>query len=311
MNGAAGGRRWTACGASVTGSEHRRRGLGCDDAYSYGILGDFAVATVADGAGSVTGTSAWGAYVACRGVLKDAMNPAFIDSYSSGSSTDAEILVRVLFDGALHRVRRQAEAMGLDVALLSTTLSVAVTDTRLATFAQIGDGIIATERDGVIETLLAEHKQEYANTTSFLQSEGALEGSLRTAGHEDVTAIALSTDGMSYKITDVTTGAAYQPFFRGSWQHLRDGAQSDQLQAMLDGIRDDQTGDDKTLVLVARCADAEWAGTEALRWAHSGSPGSPPGSAPSVTVGRPDDATVTDSGAGRSRSRSRWGRWLR
>ena len=37
---------WMACGASVTGEMHQRRGLGCDDAYSYGVAGDFVVAAV-------------------------------------------------------------------------------------------------------------------------------------------------------------------------------------------------------------------------------------------------------------------------
>lgn len=61
-------REWAVCGASVAGSEHLRRSLGCDDAFSYGHVGDFIVAAVADGAGSVSGTSAWGSYIACQAV---------------------------------------------------------------------------------------------------------------------------------------------------------------------------------------------------------------------------------------------------
>ena len=64
-------------------------------------------------------------------------------------------------------------------------------------------------------------------------------------------AFALSTDGMSYKITNVATGEAYQPFFRGSWEHVRAGVSSANLTALLRGIEDDQTGDDKTMVLAA------------------------------------------------------------
>jgi hypothetical protein len=240
---------WAACGASVTGSMHQRRGLGCDDAYSYGVARDFVIAAVADGAGSVSGTSAWGAYVACQSVLGDAMQPAFIDGFRSASIDHADKLVRWLFDGALARVHRQADAMGLDVTLLSTTLCVAVAHRELAVFGQVGDGVIAVDRAGRIETLLVERKVEYANTTSFIQSDRALDVSFHTATRTGVTAFGLSTDGMSYKITDVATGEAYEPFFRGCWQHLRAGAKASSFAGLLGGIEDDQTGDDKTMVL--------------------------------------------------------------
>lgn len=246
-----GGYQWAVCGASVAGHEHQRRGLGCDDAYGYGTDGEFVVAAVADGAGSVTGTSAWGAYAACQSVLKHALQPAFIDHYRSSQPADVQQLLRWLFDGALQRVGRQADALGLDVTLLATTLCVGLADRRLAAFGQIGDGVIAAEVDGRIESLLAEHKDEYANTTSFLQSAGAFEESFRTSTQTGVTAFALSTDGMSYKITDVASGQAYEPFFRGSWQHVRAGAGADQFAALLRGIEDDQTGDDKTMILAA------------------------------------------------------------
>lgn len=242
---------WSVCGASVTGSMHQQRGLGCDDAYSYGVAGDFVVAAVADGAGSVSGTSAWGAYVACQSILGDALQPAFIESYRKATAEIAEKLLRWLFDGALQRVQRHADATGLDVAMLSTTLCVAVANWDMAVFGQVGDGVIAAENDEQIESLLIERKDEYANTTSFIQSDHALDASLRTAVYTDVTAFALSTDGMSYKITDIATGDAYEPFFRGCWQHLRSGAGSTSFAAMLAGIEDDQTGDDKTMVLAA------------------------------------------------------------
>lgn len=242
---------WSACGASVTGAMHQQRGLGCDDAYSYGVAGDFVVAAVADGAGSVSGTSAWGAYVACQSVLGDALQPTFIESYRKATAEHAQKLLRWLFDGALQRVQRHAHATGLDVALLSTTLCVAVANWDKAVFGQVGDGVIAAENDEQIESLLIERKDEYANTTTFIQSDHALDESLRTAVCADVTAFALSTDGMSYKITDIATGDAYQPFFRGCWQHLRSGAGSTSFAAMLAGIEDDQTGDDKTMVLAA------------------------------------------------------------
>ena len=178
LDGWQAGFQWAACGASVTGQEHQRRGLGCDDAYSYGIADDFVVASVADGAGAVTGTSAWGAYAACLSVLNDALQPAFVDSFRRCQPEYAERLIRWLFDNALFRVTRQADALGVDPTLLSTTLCVGLADRTRAVFGQIGDGVIAAERDGQIESMLIEQKDDYANTTSFLQSARAFEDSL-------------------------------------------------------------------------------------------------------------------------------------
>ncbi|QRZ09783.1 protein phosphatase 2C domain-containing protein [Mycolicibacterium austroafricanum] len=246
--------QWAACAASETGAEHERRGLGCDDAYSYGTTGDFIVAAVADGAGSVSGTSAWGAHVACQAVLEHAMLPDFIRDFHAASA-DEGAQVRWLFDRALERVRAQASQSGLNLALLSTTLAVGLADRRRAAFGQIGDGVVAVEL-GVgderrIATLLAETKREYANSTWFLQSDRAFEESFRTVVVDGVTAFALSTDGMAYKITNVATGEPYEPFFRGSWEHVRSGASAAHFAALLRGIQDDQTGDDKTMVLAA------------------------------------------------------------
>lgn len=242
---------WAACGASVTGREHQRRGLGCDDAYGYGVFGTFVVAAVADGAGSVTGTSAWGAYSACQSVLEDGTQRDFIDSFRTCGPDEAARLVRWLFDRALERVTHQAAALNLDLPLLSTTLCVAVADQSQAVFGRIGDGVIAVESDGDIRALLIDCKHGYANVTSFLQSDGAFEDSFRTVALTGVTAFALSTDGMAYKITNVATGEAYPPFFRDSWHHVRSGASAAQLAGLLSGIEDDQTGDDKTVVLAA------------------------------------------------------------
>lgn len=242
---------WAACGASATGSDHLRRGLGCDDAYGYAVLGDYVVAVVADGAGSVSGTSAWGSYAAVRYVLHGTTTPRFIRDLRGANDAEADAMMEWAFDSALQAVTRQADALCLPVAHLATTLCVAVSTPDLTVFGQIGDGIIASKRDDVIATHLIEDKSEYANTTWFLHSEGAFEESFRTSTHTGVTALALSTDGMTYKITNVATGDAYEPFFNGSWQHVRSGASAADFAAMLRGIEDDQTGDDKTMVLAA------------------------------------------------------------
>ncbi|MGK2879492.1 MAG: PP2C family serine/threonine-protein phosphatase [Mycobacterium sp.] len=246
-----GSKQWAVCGASATGQQHEAKGLGCDDAYAYGIDGDFVVAAVADGAGSVSGTSAWGSYIACQSILTDAMTGQFVDDFLSASPARARTLMRWLFDGALERISTRADELELPIAKLATTLSVAVASRHCTVYGQIGDGIIASEHDGEITTLLVETKQDYANATWFVQSPNAFEESFRTAVEFGTTAFALSTDGMSYKITNIVTGEAYEPFFKGSWEHVRSGASEPKFAEMLRGIQDDQTGDDKTMVLAA------------------------------------------------------------
>lgn len=250
-SGRRGNWEWAACGASVTGSQHVSRGLGCDDAFAYGHVGDFMVAAVADGAGSVSGTSAWGSYTACQEVLNLVMHTEFISGFRAASVADADAMMRWLFTGAREAVTRQAEAMGLPVGLLATTLSVAIATRELLVLGQIGDGIIATEDGGGIATHLIEEKDEYANATWFIHSDEAFEKSFRTSAHTGATAFALSTDGMSYKITDIVTGQPFEPFFKGAWHRVRSGAGASDFASLLRGIEDDQTGDDKTMVLAA------------------------------------------------------------
>ncbi|MGV0764800.1 PP2C family serine/threonine-protein phosphatase [Mycolicibacterium sp. XJ647] len=243
----------------MTGSQHISRGLGCDDAFAYGHVGDFIVAAVADGAGSVSGTSAWGSYSACQAVLSFVMHPAFIASFRSASATDAEAMMRWLFTCARDSVTKQAEGMGVSVGLLATTLSVAIASKELLVLGQIGDGIIASESADGIATHLIEEKDEYANATWFIHSDEAFEKSFRASAHVGATAFALSTDGMSYKITDIVTGEPFEPFFKGAWQRVRSGAGASDFAALLRGIEDDQTGDDKTMVLAAmRRVDDEY-----------------------------------------------------
>lgn len=216
------------------------------------------VAVVADGAGSVSGTSAWGSYAACQSVLHQTMAPAFLRSFRGASADDAAPIMRWLFEGALEAVRKQADALGVPLNQLATTLCVAVATPSLALFGQIGDGVIASESGSGIDTHLIEEKSEYANATWFVQSDGAFEESFRTMAREGLTAFALSTDGMTYKITNIVTGKPYEPFFAGSWQHVRSGASAADFAALLRGIEDDQTGDDKTMVLAA----LEWVNDE-------------------------------------------------
>ncbi|WP_157171971.1 PP2C family serine/threonine-protein phosphatase [Nocardia higoensis] len=268
-------RRWAVSGASVAGEAHIRKGLGCDDAFAYATTGDLVVAAVADGAGSVTQTSAWGSYTVCDRVVTTVLSPVFLDWLDDVLRGDepAERLMTWLFEQALGALQARARYTGQPIGELATTLAVAIATPEFAIFAQIGDGVIALRDPDGVRTVLVEEKGEYANLTWFVQSRDAFTASFRVHTATDVTAFALSTDGMAYKITDVASGAAFVPFFEGAWAATTANELGEvEFQAWLSAIPEDQTGDDKTLVLAVRTDDSAAAGAGLERRVQSRRP---------------------------------------
>jgi hypothetical protein len=74
-----------------------------------------------------------------------------------------------------------------------------------------------------------------------------------TACEDPVRSVALSTDGLRYKVLDdLQATRPFEPFFRDSWTYARSaGPSSAAIESFLRDV-DDQTGDDKTLVIAAR-----------------------------------------------------------
>jgi hypothetical protein len=68
-----------------------------------------------------------------------------------------------------------------------------------------------------------------------------------------VDALALTTDGLRYQVLDdVVANRPFAPFFQAAWAYARRAdATPDAVTAFLDEI-EDQSGDDKTLVLAVR-----------------------------------------------------------
>jgi hypothetical protein len=232
---------WRVLGGSVAGFLHVEHGLGCDDAHGWRVEAERMVLAVADGAGSRTGTSAIGAHVAVASVLDGAGEACALEQR---------------FARALAAVEAEAARLELEPSRLATTLCVAVLEPGRASVGQIGDGIAVIETEAGIEAVARAERFEYANETVFLTSRDAL---AHLSAHEteaELLAVALSTDGLRYKILDdLATGRPYEPFFAQSWAYARTaGATSASIDRFLDGV-DDQTGDDKTLLLaVAGCA---------------------------------------------------------
>lgn len=240
---------WKFVSATVPGNRHITAGIGADDAHSVIVKQDgLFIAAVADGAGSYSGTSAWGAYVASRAAVE------YIDS-----RTDAKT-IRQLDDEALKNFSIQAvaaatqavyefsKATELTISDLSTTLSVAFGVSEVVSFAQVGDGITVVRDTTGTSRIIAERRYEEPNVTTFLRPNQPLD-MIRTEVCREVDALALSTDGLEYMATNRATQEAFQPFFDEIWKVVSANNPTDQQFAeFLLGIKKDQKGDDKTMV---------------------------------------------------------------
>lgn len=250
-------------GASVTGPSHIASGQGCDDAFAWRQFGDSAlVLTAADGAGSVSGTSAWGSWAATQFVASPpvARNLVLDLATTSGTTEAAEPILRLLFSGALQHVAYHAKRLGLTLKETYTTLVVAVLTPERTWVAEVGDGIVAVPDGDSAQTILAEEKGDNAATdTVFLQALAKSPGSsaFRCMALDPVAAVALSTDGLRYQATRVNQNYAAAPgFFEAMWRNVDRGLSSTQLREFLGGLplKSDHPRDDKTLVMAIRAA---------------------------------------------------------
>lgn len=237
---------WRLLGGSVTGSVHRRQGRGCDDAFGWHVDDALVVAATADGAGSRPGTSAFGAFTAVQAVL------AASQRYDV---RDVDGAVERLFHAALSAVDDAADGLGVAPDLLATTLSVVVIAGARVAVGQVGDGIAVHGAGDAVEAVAVGERAEHVNETVFLTTPGALSEHLRTfsIGVDAVEALALTTDGLRYQVLDdLSATRPFAPFFQAAWAYARrTDATTEAVTAFLDEV-EDQSGDDKTLVLAVR-----------------------------------------------------------
>ena len=236
--------------ASVAGTAHVATGRGCDDAFAVDVTDDgVLVAAVADGAGSHSGTSAFGSYAACRAAVA-AARAALDSSVLDQSELKLEAVLRNAMGAAVNTIERRAGELDMRPACLSTTLTLAVIAASSAGLAQIGDGVTVIRQQGDVAWVLAEPKLEYANLVTFLRADTLAD--VRVLVTESVDAIAISTDGLRYKICNLAEGTPFLPFFDRLWADLADkDLDEGQFADFLANI-DDQTGDDKTLLIAVR-----------------------------------------------------------
>jgi len=227
-------------GASVGGSSHVEAGRGCDDAHAWVIEESYSVFAIADGAGSAR-QSAIGSYLAVNAAVR---------VYGGAEPTSQGMLDG--FHGIREEIREFATDNGLDLNSFATTIAVLVVTSDSVSLGQIGDSLcFFRSPDGSIWSAKQEEKGEYVNHTQFITGEFDDDYRFEQYPVSDVTGAVLSTDGLRYKILeDLGSGSPYTPFFEDIFGYVEGSPSSPQLGEFLESLEDDQTGDDKTLVVV-------------------------------------------------------------
>jgi len=245
---------WRTVGCSVRGTSHRAAGTPCEDVSTIVALERGLVLAVADGAGS----AAWarlGATRAIGGACEVAVGRLFRD----GAPADAEGWDRLLIE-CLQGARRAVEAEGEAVHELASTLLVAILYDDTLAVAQVGDGwVVAEDREGGLRAVTRPAKGEYFNETVFVTSSSYLESASRSVEPaEEVTGLALLSDGLEMVACELAAGRPHAGFFGPLFAYVRDPSDSSAVKCralvrLLDSEQVNcRTSDDKTLLVAVR-----------------------------------------------------------
>jgi hypothetical protein len=239
---------WRVIGASVVGASHEKVGKGCDDASGWLAEPQLTWLAVADGAGSRP-LSAHGSRLAVETVRGLAANLVRMDL-----NPEPALWLTAVFQEVRRKLAELATAHGTEIQDFATTLAVAVLIGDTVAIAQVGDTIAVVGSAGKYEAVEPAPHFEYANETVFVTHEEVLQHvRLAQRPAAEVDEIYLSTDGLRFKILDsLATGAPYAPFFQDAGAYARTPDADDHSIESFLAVLDDQSGDDKSLVIGVR-----------------------------------------------------------
>ena len=239
---------WRVVGASVRGTSHARGDLPCQDAHGWRRLpGGTLVLAVADGAGSAAHAEA-GARAAVDAALA-AVASAWPAAVDWTEALDAALAA------ARAAVEREAEARGVEVRDLATTLIACVATGESVSVAQVGDGAVVVGDAEGMRALTEPTSGEFANETVFLTTPGAIEGAQRATWRGSAARLAAFTDGVQGLALKLPARTPHEPFFAPLFDFaagatdLQDAEA--QLAAFLSGPKVTARSDDDITLLLA------------------------------------------------------------
>jgi hypothetical protein len=215
------------------------------------------LAFVADGAGSAT-RGGHAAEFLCPRAYE--LFSAALSSAQSGESV-TEDLIRSVLAQLRDEVLLKADEAGDSAREWSCTFLGAICTEELSSFMQVGDGAIVFGRGDHLAPAFWPQSGEYANQTTFLTSEGALESACIEIT-DPVDRVALFTDGLQNLALDLTARTAYVPFFAPLFKSLASTPSIESFEARLLQLLNSpkvnqRTNDDKTLVVAVRTSRDE------------------------------------------------------
>ncbi len=247
---------WTGAAASAPGRRHIREGIPCQDASAAGIE-PRPYLVVADGRGSAEHSDI-GAQAACETIpqtvkaAETLLSQVLDHEDEENARTLWPIATDLLFKSVQVRQAGIAGLRGLPSRQLEHTLLLAIIGTRRIATLHVGDGAIVEERGGVLGTLSAPQRGEFANITCFLGADTRAD-QVRTqlVPAEDVTALAAVSDGAADRMIHSQTNEPAKGFTQ-IFQQARDGRfrQRNILRFLTEEFWEPIVQDDRSLALL-------------------------------------------------------------
>jgi protein phosphatase 2C-like protein len=245
-------RAWRNLAASVIGSSHTTQNLPCQDAHSIANLDDGTlIVAVADGAGSAK-RSEEGARCAVATSVEYLRK--CLESTRAATSEEYEAILSAAIEHA--RVALQEIAPGVQFNDVATTLLLTIVSDRWLSTIQVGDGaVVCRHVSGTLQVLSELGRSEFINETTFLTSSDYLNHIHRvTLPSEEVSGLAMFSDGIQLLAIRYADNTAHVPFFEPLFRFASDPTSTDsELEEFLRSERVcERTDDDKTLILSVR-----------------------------------------------------------
>ncbi|MEM9922454.1 MAG: PP2C family serine/threonine-protein phosphatase [Cyanobacteria bacterium P01_D01_bin.50] len=247
---------WRVVGASVCGTSHVKNSQLCQDAHHWMMLpNNILVAAAADGAGSAS-LGKVGAMVATEAAIEN-ISLKQVNQHTLGDDTRAKSLLSEAILAAKTAVEEEAIASNRLPKDLATTLIIVVATAEVAVVAQVGDGVaVVKDKVGNLTALTLPDNGEYINETNFLTSPTALDSVQVNVSRQDITNIAILTDGLQMLAINMAVGLPHKPFFLplfdfvANAQELK-GAKEQLVKFLRSEKITQRTDDDLTLIIAA------------------------------------------------------------
>lgn len=242
---------WQVVPASVIGTAHQRLGTPCQDSCGFlrlNALGsELLILAVSDGAGSAENS-----HIGSAEAVQHLMST--VRTTAGWLKEVNELQVRHWMEAVRAHLENLAQAKAISVGSLACTLLLSIVGSESAIFAQIGDGAWVVEKDGKLSVGTWPDNGEFANLTTFITSDRALDSIQFVHLKGKISAVAGFTDGIQALALNYAAREPHVPFFEPMIAAVRASDDDTSLIAPLhaflasDAVTT-RTDDDKTLVI--------------------------------------------------------------